>query len=129
MATERFDLDGAVITLPNDAGLALVFQGRSHAIENANVQNALFVNKPLESIGQVKGLAEGEMLNDGSCLIRAEGEHGIFLLTGLPKTRRCLITSFEAFTKFGFDMDKVRNVPWLVLQAIPVGPEIRIVQP
>lgn len=121
---ERPDLNGRVIDA-DDGRVAIVVNGVIRVVENDMVRYSLFGGKPLASAGPVDGVARGALLNDGSCLVRADGGTEIYLLTGLPQTRRHLISSYEIFQRCGFDLEQVRNIPWLAMQAIPVGATIR----
>jgi len=104
-----------------------MFFGVRHHIASPATFEALFPDTGgLVTIKSVEHIQCGPELNDGTCLIRADGDTGIYLVTGFPETeiRKHHIPSFEIFVNFGFDESKVRQVPALVLAAIPPGRDL-----
>lgn len=119
----RPDLNGVIFDTP-DGGRALVISGVARYIENDGVAKALFGSSERHSIGSVSEIAYGKPLVSGTCLVRASGSNEIFLITGLPDTRRHSISSFETFNILGFHLGAVLDLPWFVVQAVPVGVSI-----
>jgi hypothetical protein len=74
----------------------------------------------------VDEVALGDDMAEGSCLVRADGDLTIYLLTGGSDSGPSLhhVQSFESFTDFHFDEGKVRDVPALALKAVPPGPAL-----
>jgi hypothetical protein len=122
------ELNGARLFTPGQHQVWLVYHGTRHHITGPGVFDALFSDGvPLTAMEDVGELQRGADLVDGTCLVRAEGDMPIFLVTGFPDTevRKHHIVSYESFMAFGFDEAKVRLVPRLVLAAIPLGRELR----
>jgi hypothetical protein len=122
----RTDLDGARLRKPGEAAVWLIFQGLRHHVADSDTYSALFANdRGVVDDIHVCEIAMGPELNHGSCLARAQGEVSIYLVFGRPRPIRCYIPTLESFAEFGFDMDKVCDVPRILLDAIPVGPELQ----
>ena len=119
----RPELNGRIVSTP-DGDLAIVMNGIAHFFENKHVIYALFGDHSIKPDCPIHDVPPGPTLNDGTCLIRAKGTVDIFLVTGLPRTRRHLISTYENFKAYGFEMTMVQEIPWLALQAVPVGPVI-----
>ena len=128
MTETASELDGARLIVPGQPEIWLVFFGVRHHITSLATLNALFSDtQVLVTIGSVEHIKRGVDLNDGTCLVRADGDAGIYLVTGFPdsEVRKHPISSFETFVHFGFDESKVREVPALVLAAIPPGTDLQ----
>jgi hypothetical protein len=122
------ELDGARLVVPGRHEIWLVFFGVRHHIASPATFDALFSDaEGLVTIESVEHIERGAELNDGTCLVQADGAADIYLVTGFPESevRKYHIPSFEIFVHYGFDESKVRQVPSLLLAAIPPGPELR----
>jgi hypothetical protein len=121
----RADLDGCRLRKPGEAAVWLIFQGLRHHIADPDTYSALFADdRGVVDDVQVGEIALGPELNHGSCLVRAQGGVSIYLVFGRPRAIRCFIPTLESFNEFGFAMSKVCDVPRILLDAIPVGPEL-----
>lgn len=122
------EFNGARLIVAGRPEVWLMFFGVRHHISGPMVYDALFSETAgLLTIESVDHIQRGADLNEGTCLVRAEGDAGIYMVTGFPETeiRKYYIPSFETFSYFGFDEKKVREAPRLVLAAIPPGRELR----
>lgn len=132
MPKERREFDGRRISEPGSNEVWLVFHGRRHRIASPRVYDALFDEVDgIEYVGDLDDVLAGNELNEGTCLVRGDGELSIYLLTGVPYSRwplddvkRHFIPTYEDMLEFRFDEAKVRNLPILVLQAISIGEEL-----
>jgi len=125
MLIERGDLDGRRLIQPGKPDVWLMFHGRRHRVVSPAVYDALWSEvEGLTPSDDVPEIAMGPELNEGTCLIRAEGALPIHLLTGFPAVRRLFIPTWESLLEFGFDETKVKTVPALVLEAIASGPDL-----
>jgi hypothetical protein len=128
--TETADeLDGGRLIVPGQPEVWLVYFGVRHYITSPATLDALFSDPGgFVTIGSIDHIERGADLNAGTCLVRADGDPEIFLVTGYPdsEVRRHPIVSFETFVHFGFDESKIREVPALVLAAIPSGRELQM---
>ena len=129
MALVRPELDGLRLYVPDRPEVWLVFHGLRHHVVSPEVHDALFVGvEGHTAVESVDGLMRGPDLNEGTCLVRGDGEdEGTYLVTGFPsaEVRRHHIFSWQTFVDFGFDEQRVRLTPGLLLSAIPLGRELR----
>lgn len=126
MVIERPDLDGMRLHQPNTADVWLIFHGRRHRVASTAVYDALWSEiAGLVTSHDIDSIALGDDLSEGSCLVRADETVFIHLLTVIGgEVRRCFIPNYESLLDFGFDEAKVRNVPPLMLQGVPVGRDL-----
>jgi hypothetical protein len=126
MSVERPDLDGLRLFKPASPHVWLMFHGRRHRVGSPAVYDALWSEiDGLVNFDDLDEIAQGPDLPDGTCLIRAEGTVFIHLLTLQDgQVRRLFIPTLESLQGFGFDTWKVRDLPPLVVQALPAGPDI-----
>jgi hypothetical protein len=126
MADLRPDLDGMRLHKPDSPDVWLVFHGRRHRVASPAVYDALWSEiDRLVQFEEADSVELGEELVDGTCLVRAEGTLPIYLLTVMGgEVRRFFIPTYEALLAYGFDEGKVRELPHLVLRAIPSGDEL-----
>lgn len=120
---ERPDLDGLRLFEPGKPDVWLVFHGRRHRIASSNVYDSLFheVDGIIES-QEIEGVALGDQIGEGACLIRADGTLPVYLLTVFDgEARRCHIPSYEVLRDFGFHEKKVRDASPLLVNAVPIG--------
>lgn len=126
MVRPRPDMDGLRLVTPGKSDVWLMFDGRRHRIASSQVYDALWSEvEGLVSSFDVELIEQGPELGEGACLVRADGELAIHLLTapdGAPQRR--FIPTYESLLDFAFDEAKVRNVPGLLLQAVAPGPEL-----
>lgn len=129
MMSAQPELNGFRLYVPGQPQLWLVFHGMRHHVASPDVHDALFSSTEGHTAAEsVDNILRGPDLNDGTCLVRGDGEDSsIYLVTGFPATdvRRHLIVSWETFLEFGFDEELVRTVPALILDAVPAGRELR----
>jgi hypothetical protein len=114
------ELDGGRLIVPGQPEVWLVYFGVRHYITSPATLDALFSDPGgFVTIGSIDHIERGADLNAGTCLVR---------VTGYPdsEVRRHPIVSFETFVHFGFDESKIREVPALVLAAIPSGRELQM---
>jgi hypothetical protein len=127
MVLTRPDLDGLRLTEPGKPEVWLVFGGERHLIASSAVYDALFSEVtglvPYEGVSEI---TEGPVLAEGTCLVRGDGELSIHLLTRAHNGRvvRHFIPTWESLVGFGFDHDKVRSVPPLVIECVPEGVDL-----
>lgn len=126
MVSERPDLDGLRLIQPGTPDVWLMFDGKRHRIASPAVYDALFSEiDRLVAFPEADSISMGEPIGEGSCLIRADGTLAIYLLTAFEgEARRGFVPTYESLRDFGFDEAKVRDVPMLLLNAIPVGPDL-----
>jgi hypothetical protein len=126
MVIERPDLDGLRLQQPGTPDVWLMFHGRRHRVASTAVYDALWSEvSGLVVHHDVESIALGEELSEGCCLVRADGTVFIHLLTAIDgEIRRCFIPNYESLVDFGFDEAKVRDVPGLLLQAVPAGRDL-----
>lgn len=122
----RDDLDGLRLVEPGKPDVWLMFHGRRHRVASPAVYQSLFAEaEALVHSDEIPSIAMGPELNDGTCLIRAQDTTGIFLITGrYPKVAKHYIPSFESFTDFGFSLAAVKDVPPILLEHVPLAPEL-----
>ncbi|GJE53266.1 hypothetical protein GOFOIKOB_6343 [Methylobacterium tardum] len=122
----RTDLDGLRLVEPGKPDVWLMFHGRRHRVASPAVYDALFAEaEALVHSDEITSIAMGPELNEGSCLIRAEHTTGIFLITGrYPKVVKHYIASYESFTDFGFSLAAVKDVPAILLDHVPLAPDL-----
>jgi hypothetical protein len=122
------EFNGARVFTPGKPEVWLVFHGTRHHLVSPAVYEALFISgEGLTMMDDVEEIQRGADLVDGTCLVRAEGELPIYLVTGFPQTaiRKHYVASYDSFLAFAFSEEKVRIVPPLVLAAVPTGRELR----
>jgi hypothetical protein len=127
MVLPRPDLDGLRLTEPGKPEVWLVFGGERHLIASSAVYDALFSEVTgLVPYEDVDGITLGPALGEGTCLVRGDGQLSIYLLTRAHNGRivRHFIPTWESLVGFGFDHDKVRNVPPLALEDLPEGVDL-----
>lgn len=119
----RSDLDGVRLHVIGRPELWLVFHGKRHRVASPAVYQSLFVETAgLLLNDEFDEIIEGAELNEGSCLIRFDGEHDVFLLTGSGKESTIYkIASQETFLDFAFDEGRVRAIPVLFRAFIDEG--------
>lgn len=105
----------------------LIFHGRRHRIGSPEVYDSLFTG--VEGVVALRGvnvIAAGPELSTGTCLVRAEGSLGIYLIARSMggQVRRHLIPTYESMLGFGFDEQKVRTVPPLMVEGLASGPAV-----
>jgi len=123
MSGSRTDLDGQRLVVPGKPEVWLVFNGERHRIPNSTAYDRLFseVERLITSV-DVDSIKRGEDLDEDVCLVRPEGGHQIFLVTGSGENiRRHHIVSFETLVDFGFDIVKTREVPSILVRALSEG--------
>ncbi|MDP8916958.1 MAG: hypothetical protein M3M95_07145 [Pseudomonadota bacterium] len=127
MVLPRPDLDGRRLNEPGKPEVWLVFGGERHQIASSTVYDSLFseVTGLLPYEG-VEWITEGPVLEEGTCLIRADETLSIYLVTRRfnGQVVRHFIPTYESLVDFGFDQGKVRNVPPLVVEGLHEGVEL-----
>jgi hypothetical protein len=125
MLVERSDLDGSRLIQPGKPDVWLMFHGRRHRVVSPTVYDNLWSEvEGLTPREDIPDIAMGPELNEGTCLIRAEGTLPIYLLTGFPAVRRLFVPTYETLLAFGFDEARVKTVPPLVMEAVSPGPDL-----
>lgn len=123
----RPDLDGLRLNEPGRPEVWVVFGGERHQVASSTVYDSLFseVTGLLPYEG-VEWITEGPALEEGTCLIRADETLSIHLLARASNGQvvRHFIPTYESLVDFGFDENKVRNVPPLVIEALHEGVEL-----
>jgi len=122
----RPGLDGLRLRQMNHPDPWVVFGGRRHLITTPDVYDALFCrdDDPVE-VGGLSGIPRGSDLEWGTALVQADEGGAIFLLVGSfgpPILHR--IASWETFVDFGFQSEKIRRVPILLLKAVEQGEDV-----
>lgn len=100
-----------------------MYHGRRHRIAGVPICDRLFGDtQDLTVTEELASIAEGPPLEDGTCLVRQEGEPFIFLLTRAPDGIRLHhVASYESFVDFRFDEARVMDVPRLLLGQVEHG--------
>lgn len=105
----------------------LMFDGERHRLDATVTTESLFTDpaKPVKYYG-VDLIACGSEISADSCLVSAEGFPDIYLVIstldhGVRKQR---IQTWQSFCDFGFDKDKIKIVPPVLLEALSAGPDI-----
>lgn len=125
MGSNRDDLDGLRLLGSGSQDVWLMFHGQRHLVADADVYDSLWSER--DGLVHHDGLDEipvGPPLGQGTCLIRAEGQLSIYLLTGWPGVRRHLVATWESLLDFGFDEGKARPIPPLALEGLALSGEI-----
>ena len=124
---DRPDLDGLRLTQAGQPDVWLVFHGRRRRIVSTAVYDSLFgevtrlVNTP-----DVEHITRGPDLDEGTCLIRADGDLAIHLLTRTADgaVRRHFVPTYESLLDFGFDETRVRQIPSLLVEGLAAGADL-----
>lgn len=81
------EFNGARLVVAGRPEVWLVFFGVRHHISGPLVYDALFYETDgLVAVDSIDHIQRGADLNEGTCLVRAEGDAGIYLVTGFPDT-------------------------------------------
>ncbi|GJE53271.1 hypothetical protein GOFOIKOB_6349 [Methylobacterium tardum] len=118
------NLDGLRLRQPGRDEVWMIFQGLRHRVADPETYEALFADERIIEHNEVETIAQGPDLHPGSCLARPNGSSAIYLVFGRPRLARYFIPTLASFDEFGFSMAKVLDVPPILLDAIPVGPEL-----
>jgi hypothetical protein len=126
MVSERPDLDGLRLIESGGPDVWLIFHGRRHRVPSTAVYDRLFSEiEGLVHSSEIQSIARGDDLSAGACLIRGDGTLAVYLLTTVEgELRRLFVPTYESLRDFRFDEAKVRDVPTLLLQAVPTGAEL-----
>jgi hypothetical protein len=121
----RPDLAGSLLRDPNPnlPGVYLIDDdGIRRLVPDPATLNNLFTdsNHIIPTI-DLNTIDEGSHLTSGAILARGINTNGIFLITNGQKR---LVTSPQAMDKFHFAFNKVKEVPVVLLDSIPEGPDI-----
>lgn len=124
----RFDLDGQRLTGPDKKEVWLVIQGRRRKCYNADVYCSLFSDTADLSVLEDPDQVElGTDLGPGTCLVQSISDGVIFLaVAGGDKCVLHRVACFEAFTHYGFNIDKVIRVPAILLDSCLTGRTLSI---
>ena len=120
-------LDGQRVRVPDHPEVWLIFHGLRHHVTTSSVYESLFGDvTDLMAMPTVAHITRGPDLVEGASLIRGVGRPDIFLLNGHPRDglRKHRIKSFACFKAFGFNPEKVRDLPAIVVDAILEGRSI-----
>jgi hypothetical protein len=104
-----------------------MFHGKRHKIASPRVYESLFKDSEgLVLEPNPESIAEGPLLVDGTCLIRAEGSTSIYLVTAGESgiIRRHLIVNWESMLDFRFDESKTITVPSLLVEGLAWGRDL-----
>ena len=123
MVSIRPDLNGFKIYVNGEPDVWLVFNGMRHLLASPDVAgNILVGGSNVKAVLTVDDIMQGPILNEGTCLVSAEGSGGVYLVTGMePSIYRYPISDLETFEELCFDKTKIRYIPHLVLQGVPLG--------
>lgn len=123
MAVTRSDLDGQRLMAPGKPDVWLIFHGERHRVPSSRAYDSLFSEtERLMTGADIDDIKRSEDLDDAVCLVRPEGGHQVFMVTGSGRNvRRYHITDYESFVDFGFDTAKVREVPEILVRALTEG--------
>ncbi|MEH3116213.1 MAG: hypothetical protein PGN25_00925 [Methylorubrum populi] len=122
MQTAHTELDGQHLRAPGTGDVWLVFHGLRHRVVTPL---ALLENDHATEYADLETIAVGPELSPEARLLRPAGLPYVYLVFGAPKTIRCLVATLETFLEFRFSASRVVDVPPIVLDAIPVGPELQ----
>jgi hypothetical protein len=122
-ASRGRDLNGMLLIPPEGGSLWLVYQGRRHRVASETVFSNLFrADVQPAASAELKTLELGPVIEESDRLVRAAGGSTIYFARDMAAPKLHPISSYEAFKGFGFDEAKVREVPQLMLDALPRGP-------
>lgn len=121
MSELRPDLDGVVLREPGDIRIWIVYHGRRHHIVSFETFQRLF-HEPAEVIDfyGVEEIPEGDPVAENASLVRGESSGAVYLATAGSAGRvvKHLIAHYETFVDFGFNMDQLKVVPDLLMEAL-----------
>ena len=123
MTVTRSDLDGQRLVTPGSPDIWLVFHGERHRVPSSRAYDNLFneTERLITSVN-VEEIKLGVDLEDAVCLVRPEGGHEIYLVTGSDEgIKRYHIENYDSFLDFGFDSAKIREVPDILIRAVEPG--------
>lgn len=118
------NMDGLRLRQPGRDDVWVIFHGLRHRVADPETYSALFADERVVERHEIQTIAQGPDLHPGSCLARPSGSSSIYLVFGWPHLTRYFIPTLESFAEFGFNMALVIDVPPILLDAIPVGPEL-----
>ena len=117
--------DGARLHEDATDKLWLVYGSRRHHVSSSDVFRKLFRGKvfiePTDP-SSINQLTRGDDLLTGTCLVRSDRKVQIYLLAVSERAPLLHpIASVEAFDRFGFDYDLVRDVPDAMIASVKPG--------
>jgi len=126
----RPDLNGLIMKVPGRDPLYLILDGYKCHIPNMTTLTNLFVPNP--TITPDAGLNEittGNPITNGAVLARAIGTAGVYLISAPPAPPNATIckmgiVSTHIFERYQFNSAKIVEVPLVVLEGIPTGPNV-----
>ncbi len=123
MTVTRSDLDGQRLVEPGKPDVWLIFHGERHRLPSSRAYDSLFgETERLVAGADVAEIKRGEDLDDAVCLVRPEGGHQVYMVTGPSRNiRRYYVADYETFVDFGFDTAKIREVPEILVRALNEG--------
>lgn len=120
------DFDGLRVRVPDEHQIWLVFGDQRHYITDLDVLRAIFRDDAVRTDPDCAHLPEGSVLGPGSRLVRGQGSASVHLVvsSGLGQETRHRIVDEAQFERYGFNPEKVAEVPPETLRSIPVGPPL-----
>lgn len=120
----RKDLDGLRIIDHKSNEVWLIINGMRHYINGSSVYDALFSDLNLAEAADLEDIVRGPNLGEGTCLVKSD-DGSIYLISGEGEyIRKHRITTWETFNKYAFNFDAVKNVPKILLDAVPSSIDI-----
>ena len=117
------DLDGLRVQAPGEHQIWLVFSDQRHYIASLDVMRAIFRDDAFQADPDCARLPEGSVLGPGSRLVRGQGSETAYLVVSSEpgqETRHRVVDAAQ-FDRYGFDPEKVTEIPPEALRDIPVG--------
>lgn len=117
------DFDGLRVQVPGEHQIWLVFGDRRHYITDLDVLRALFRDDSFRTDAECARLPEGSVLGPGSRLVRGQGGASVHLVvsSGAGQETRHRVVDAAQFERYGFDPEKVEEIPPETLRGIAVG--------
>ncbi len=117
------DFDGLRVQAPGAHQIWLVFGGQRHYITGLDVMRSLFRDDAFLADAECEHLPEGSVLGPGSRLVRAGAGTSVYLVvsSGTGQEIRHRVVDAAQFERYGFDPDKVTEIPPEALRRIPAG--------
>ncbi|WP_461658094.1 hypothetical protein [Methylorubrum aminovorans] len=122
------ELNGLLLKTNESHEVWLVMLGSRHHVASSDVYNSLFrADTKIVEVSSVDHIRRGFDICDDSLLAKSINSGKIFLVVRDEnrKVGKYYITTFETFTEFGFDMNKVKEFPDILIDAITETQEIR----
>ena len=122
------ELNGLLLQLPGNDKIYLVLNGYRCHVPDVTTLQGLFVNNPkiVQDIN-IGLVSEGQPLSSGA--ITAKGPAATIYLVSkgvnVANVVKWGIPSMDVFNRYQFDTSKTQQVPQIVIDAVPTGPNVQ----